>query len=418
MRVAFETRCGGDSLFWTVILGLLCDNTYMFESRNSAGDVQSLLKRLFRKRNNDDDDDGDADDLDASTATLLSILTQASVVVGENDEVIRSNPSAYSLGVVRDDTIINDTVLAAVHDIRVSGGKRQFNLTTNTPKRDTWTQIDAHSQKSSSQQMQHETSVSRPNWLKVTVGRIDKRFVVVLIDDISESIRFSQVRDSFITNVSEQLLKPTQELEKLANSLEHDQLDEAAIRQDARVLRTSYMRMSHMMADLLLLIRAQEPVTATEDNKVSVMDQLRAAIQEIRPQAEMCDVRVRLEGDESLMAHDESDQIRIAVIKLLDNAIVYSPQGSEVSISALASDDGHDVVIRVIDLGCGIARSEQSRIFERFYRGNNQNERSTEGIGLGLAIVKHVALTHHGNATVWSSPGQGSTFNLILPAAV
>ncbi|MFR6530838.1 MAG: ATP-binding protein [Bifidobacterium pseudocatenulatum] len=65
----------------------------------------------------------------------------------------------------------------------------------------------------------------------------------------------------------------------------------------------------------------------------------------------------------------------------------------------------------------GIAIGEQSRIFERFYRGDNQNDHSGDGIGLGLAIVKHVALTHHGSASVWSSPGQGSTFALVLPLA-
>ncbi len=56
-------------------------------------------------------------------------------------------------------------------------------------------------------------------------------------------------------------------------------------------------------------------------------------------------------------------------------------------------------------------------MFERFYRGSNQNERTQDGIGLGLAIVKHVALTHHGSASVWSRVGQGSTFTLSLPVA-
>ncbi len=74
-------------------------------------------------------------------------------------------------------------------------------------------------------------------------------------------------------------------------------------------------------------------------------------------------------------------------------------------------------LLSVLDRGCGIAQKEQSRIFERFYRGGNQNGHSEEGIGLGLAIVKHVALTHHGSASVWSAPGQGSTFTLELPVA-
>lgn len=60
--------------------------------------------------------------------------------------------------------------------------------------------------------------MTRPNWLKITVGRISDRFVVVMIEDLSDVIRFAQTRDSFITNVSEQLLKPTEALMNLADS--------------------------------------------------------------------------------------------------------------------------------------------------------------------------------------------------------
>lgn len=72
-------------------------------------------------------------------------------------------------------------------------------------------------------------------------------------------------------------------------------------------------------------------------------------------------------------------------------------------------------MVRVIDHGEGVPKADLPRIFERFYRGSNQNERTTDGIGLGLAIVKHAALAHHGDVTVWSAPGQGSTFTLSLP---
>lgn len=87
------------------------------------------------------------------------------------------------------------------------------------------------------------------------------------------------------------------------------------------------------------------------------------------------------------------------------------------NVTVNPDESGTQAVIRVLDRGVGIAAKEQNRIFERFYRADNQNERSGDGIGLGLAIVKHVALTHHGSASVWSSPGQGSTFTFALPLA-
>ena len=100
---------------------------------------------------------------------------------------------------------------------------------------------------------------------------------------------------------------------------------------------------------------------------------------------------------------------------MIENAITYSKDGSTVNVVAKANEEHTEAVISVLDRGKGIAIGEQNRIFERFYRGSNQNEHSGDGNGLGLSIVKHVALTHHGSASVWSSPGQGSTFALVLP---
>lgn len=67
------------------------------------------------------------------------------------------------------------------------------------------------------------------------------------------------------------------------------------------------------------------------------------------------------------------------------------------------------------DQGIGISEKDRERVFERFYRVDPARSRATGGTGLGLAIVKHVAASHGGEVTVWSSEGQGSTFTLRLP---
>lgn len=69
------------------------------------------------------------------------------------------------------------------------------------------------------------------------------------------------------------------------------------------------------------------------------------------------------------------------------------------------------------DQGIGIPEKDRERIFERFYRVDPARSRATGGTGLGLAIVKHVAASHGGEVSVWSSEGQGSTFTLRLPEA-
>ena len=326
---------------------------------------------------------------------------------------------------LRDDAIADDTVASAVHEVRAHGGKKQFSLTTTTlhepkkaPKAGKPTMREVAKQALIGQSPDKPvTTVSRPNWLKVIVGRLNERFVVVLVSDVSETVRFSQIRDSFITNVSEQLLKPTQSLEELADALEHDSDNKAAIEGNTVKLRQSCARMEHMVSDLLLLIKAQEPILPTASNRINVMEQVKTVVGAHRDMAQRRGIDIEIDGDESLDINGEGEQIQAAVAKLLENAIAYSPDGKGITVSVKPNEDGTKVLLSVLDRGCGIAQKEQSRIFERFYRGGNQNGHSEEGIGLGLAIVKHVALTHHGSASVWSAPGQGSTFTLELPVA-
>ena len=327
---------------------------------------------------------------------------------------------------MRDDVIIEDSVLQAVHEVRSCGGKKQFDLTTTTayatqrvPKAGKLSTREAAKQALIGQKQVDEPAVrvSRPNWLKVIVGKLSDKLVVVLISDVSESVRFSQIRDSFITNVSEQLLKPTQSLEQLADIVEQGGTSQQDVERNAMQLRQSCTRLEHMISDLLLLIKAQEPILPTSDNRINVMEQVRAVVESHRETAAQRNITIDMKCDESLFINGEADQIQAALAKLVENAITYSRDGSTVNIVAKANEEGTEAVVSVLDRGDGIAIGEQSRIFKRFYRGDNQNEHSGDGIGLGLAIVKHVALTHHGSASVWSSPGQGSTFALVLPLA-
>ena len=395
----------------------MCNNETMVESLGSWW-------RSLTHRNDDDEHDADDDTLDDATNALLSMLPLASVVVDEHDEVIRAHPSAYALGVVRDDAIAEETVLRAVHEVRSCGGNKQFDLTTTTqyvapqvPKagKPTTREIARQALIGQSNPNTSGATVSRPNWLKIIVGKLNENLMVVLISDVSESVRFSQVRDSFITNVSEQLLEPTQSLEQLADIVERGGASQQDVERNATQLRQSCSRLEHMISDLLLLIKAQEPILPTADNRINVMEQVQAAVQAHLDMAAQRGITIETGCDESLCINGEADQSQAALAKLIENAITYSKDGSTVNVVAKANEEHTEAVISVLDRGNGIAIGEQNRIFERFYRGSNQNEHSGDGIGLGLAIVKHVALTHHGSASVWSSPGQGSTFALVLP---
>lgn len=124
-------------------------------------------------------------------------------------------------------------------------------------------------------------------------------------------------------------------------------------------------------------------------------------------------------GTAELRIWGNRGQLAAALGNLVENAVNYSPARTRVGIAArrLSVPGGDQIEIAVTDQGIGISEKDRERVFERFYRVDPARSRATGGTGLGLAIVKHVAASHGGEVTVWSSEGQGSTFTLRLPEA-
>lgn len=424
--------------------------------------VQNIrFNNLFRfisvRRTKLSDRDNVSDDVSNDAQFVLAMLHTATIVVDSDDEVIRASSQAYTLGVVVDDAIVQPRVLDAISVVRKKGGSERFSIVTSTPAKyitieeDTTSAFLSNTSNTSNADFPNGTAdpsntnssntnsssanlsntdsplntanslktsaatITRPNWLTVTVGAVGKGIVVVIIEDTSAAHRFAQTREDFIENVSQQLISSTRTLSNLTNVLQNENVSTEKIKDIARSTGKSSKRLEHMLEDLLLLMRAQNPINPDDSNVLSIENELNEVQKQVSPLALDCNVKVKIESDSSLKVSGYADQICAAIRKLVENAIIYSRENSVVSVSAKKSSDGNYAVIRVVDCGAGIPLEDQSRIFERFYRSNNQNNRSQEGVGLGLAIAKHVALTHNGSITLWSRPGQGTTVSLALP---
>lgn len=346
-----------------------------------------------------------SDDVSDDASQVLAMLNMPTVVIDCENDVIRASSEAYLLGIVSDDSLCQPRVIKAVNSVRASGGFERFSLVTSTPER-----------YAVAEESQESTTVSRPNWLTVTVGSVGRGMVVVIIEDTSAARRFAQTRDDFISNVSDQLISSTRSLTQLTKILQDNQVSAEKIKEIAQIANKSSKKLEHMLEDLLWLVRAQNPIDISSAKVLSIANLLDLVQKQVSSFAEDSCVRIIFKADPSLRVRGEAEQIQAAIRKLVENAITYSPQNSTVSVSAALSADGQYAVIRVVDRGVGIDVKDQSRIFERFYRANNQNTKSQDGVGLGLAIAKHVALTHRGNITLWSRPGQGTTVSFALPS--
>jgi signal transduction histidine kinase len=123
-------------------------------------------------------------------------------------------------------------------------------------------------------------------------------------------------------------------------------------------------------------------------------------------------IRVEMPG-EPLVVRADPDAVRQAVLNLLDNAIKYSPERKDVTVSLAVGPDA--AIVAVKDKGMGIGPKERDKIFEAFFRSPGAVAYDPTGVGLGLTIVRHIMDAHGGRVEVESEPGQGSVFRLVFP---
>lgn len=118
-------------------------------------------------------------------------------------------------------------------------------------------------------------------------------------------------------------------------------------------------------------------------------------------------------GQSAVPVSADREMIRRLLLILLDNAVKYSPENSQVTVRVLKEDKG--CRIEVEDQGIGIDEKDIPHIFERFYRADKTRSRQTAGTGLGLSIAMEIAERHGGGIEVKSTPGKGSLFVVRLP---
>ncbi len=232
------------------------------------------------------------------------------------------------------------------------------------------------------------------------------------VHDITELRRVESVRRDFVANVSHELKTPIGALSLLAETIPQSD-DPAVVRGLSEQILREAERLARIVDDLLDLsfVEAQEAPTREQVQVRLLIDE---ALERVRPLALARGITLQVTAvSEDLMIACDPGQLVSAVTNLLDNAIKYSDEHSQVDVAA--GPENGNVVIEVRDRGIGIPTKDLERVFERFYRVDPARSRLTGGTGLGLSIVRHIAQAHAGDVTVTSLEGEGSTFQLVLP---
>lgn len=238
---------------------------------------------------------------------------------------------------------------------------------------------------------------------------------LIVLNDITRIKRLENIRTEFVANVSHEIKTPITAIKGFVETLMDGGVkEEQDIKRFLEIIVRHVKRLEAIIEDLLKLSRIEKEAESEEINLVEsrVRDVLEAAMQDCRPSAESRGITMGLECDEKLTAEINPPLIEQAIVNLLDNAIKYSDENSQVRLRAIKEKE---VVLEVIDEGRGIEQEHIPRLFERFYRVDKARSRQLGGTGLGLAIVKHITQAHNGRVSVKSIPGKGSTFSIHLP---
>ena len=261
----------------------------------------------------------------------------------------------------------------------------------------------------------------------VAGGEQDNEACAVLVfHDITELRRLEHIRKDFVANVSHELRTPLTSIKGYVEALLDGGKDdpETSVRFLDIILKQSD-RLNLILEDLLQLSKIESGQVQFKQEPLHIGSVVDRTIAMIKPLADKKQhhLRAQVDGDLPLINGDQERLVQV-LANLLDNAIKYTPEGGEITVSArripaLASRtaDGprEGVELTVTDTGIGIPEKDRPRVFERFYRVDKARSRELGGTGLGLAIVKHIVEGHGGQIRVEGNVPNGSRFVVRLP---
>jgi heavy metal sensor kinase len=176
-----------------------------------------------------------------------------------------------------------------------------------------------------------------------------------------------------------------------------------------------------VLVNQLLLLAENDAGRLKADREPVRLDQIvSTSLDMFRGAAEERGLELSAGSLQPTMVWGDAGRLRQVVNNLIDNSLKFTPAGGRIRVALLASADAEHVVLRVSDSGAGIAAEDLPHVFDRFYRGDKSRHRDdrTAGNGLGLSICQSIVAAHEGEIRVESAVGQGSTFEVALPAAV
>lgn len=388
---------------------------YTLDDKNTSGEIKDLINAfndMSLRLHQYEEQNIDQLTLERNKfeAVLMSIVN--GVVVCDNyDNVVLVNNAAKKMLEVEDSQILNTKIQMYCDTDGELCFKEKIEQFKDTP-------LDVMENKPLEFNIEIDSRVLKAVISPMfTSGQDYVGYVIVLID-ITKEVEIDRMKSNFISNVSHELRTPVTVLRTYIDTIYNhsDEFDEQTNKEFFEVINKEAARLQKMVNDILDFSRLEAGNVKVEKELTDIVPMIESEIKSMQILAEEKHITFSLIKEPDLPKIPiNADSIERALNNLLSNAIKYSPENGRIKVRAEIARDPQYVEVSVEDQGCGISEEHQKKIFERFYRVENDTH-TVKGTGLGLHLVKITIEKHHkGEVFVKSKPGEGSTFGFRLP---
>lgn len=252
----------------------------------------------------------------------------------------------------------------------------------------------------------------------------NSRTILLTLYDITSIREAERMRVDFVANVSHELRTPLASILGFIETLQGPaKNDQTAADRFLQIMQDEASRMTRLIEDLLSLSHIEREAHIPPEENISLIKIIGSVTETLNLRCTKKNMVIKITKDREYdNIIGDRDQLTQVFQNLIDNAIKYGDENTEINISLQKAESEYSeaeyVQIDITNMGSGIAPEHIERLTERFYRVDTARSRSLGGTGLGLAIVKHIVQRHNGHLSFHSEVGKNTTASILLPLLV
>jgi len=240
----------------------------------------------------------------------------------------------------------------------------------------------------------------------------DVLYIIMQHEDVTEKVELEQRKDDFLSIASHELKTPITTTLMFLQLLHRQILLKKDLRSVSIIekIDKQLKNMTFLINELLDLTKIQHNQLVLKRDTFSLPDLLSETVENLQMTTNH---HIAISHNSEITLYADRDRLSQVLVNLISNAIKYTPLPNTIIVSSKKVNN--HLFISVQDFGIGIAKSDQEKIFERFFRAEGEQDKTYPGFGIGLYISQNIITRHHGTITVKSKKGEGSIFTVKIP---